>query len=77
MCTHGPKGGSKGLDVYPRPQGRIQGPLCVPTAPREDPSALMCTYGPKGGSKGPHVYPKSGSKGLDMYPQPRGKIQGP
>ena len=26
MCTYGPKGGSKGLDVYPRPQGRIQGP---------------------------------------------------
>ena len=26
MCTHGPSGGSKGLDVYPRPQWRIQGP---------------------------------------------------
>ena len=24
MCTYGRKGGSKGLDVYPRPQGKIQ-----------------------------------------------------
>ena len=33
-------------------------PCCVPTAPREDPRALMCTHGPKGGSKGLDVYPR-------------------
>ena len=68
MCTHGPKGGSKCLDVYLRPQGRIQRASCVPTAPREHPSALMCTHGPKGGSKGLDMYPqlRGGSKGLDV-----------
>ena len=66
MGTQAPKGGSKGLDVYLRAQGRIHGPSYVPTAPREDPRALMCTHGPKGGSKG-----------LDAYPRPQGGIQGP
>ena len=37
MCTHSPKGGSKGLDVYPRPQGRIQRP------PSSHTWALVCT----------------------------------
>ena len=52
MFIHSPKGGFKGLDVYPRPQGRIQERGYVPTAPVEDPRALMCTHSPKGGSKG-------------------------
>ena len=66
MCTHGPKGGSTALDVYQRPQGRIQLPQFVSTVPSEDLSAFMCTHGPKGGSKG-----------LDVYPRPQGRIQRP
>ena len=43
LCPHGPKGGSKGLDVY--------------TSPREDPTALVCTNCRKGGSKGGTTIP--------------------
>ena len=63
MCT---QGGSKALDVYPRSKWRIQGPLCVPTAPRGNARALMCSHSPNGGSKD-----------NNLYLRPQGQILGP